>query len=91
MVKENVGNSGLEVTIQDLLSDRFMQKFTSFKSLDDFFKNSPFAEKYEADEAIEPDELNLYVSSNSDFENWEEMIRLAYIDYFAEEHGAVIL
>lgn len=90
-MRNTVGNGGLNVPIKGLLTDKFMQKFTSFKSLDDFFAKSPFAEQYEKDEGVESKELDLYVYSNSEFDNWQDMIIAAYIDYSVEENGAVML
>lgn len=77
-----------QVAYADLFTPSFMAKYTKADSINSFFENSGFdVDSEEALKAI-PDELwDQYVSANSDFHNWEDMIRTAGKEYFAHKLG----
>lgn len=66
-------------TLEELMTDDFIKNHTPFFSFDNFLDKAPFeVNKYED---IENNiiEFNLYVSSVSEFENWDEMVEEALL------------
>lgn len=55
---------------------------TNFKDIDDFFDKSPFEVKSNDDfDSIDSSDLNLYVKSNTCFNNWEDTTGKAGDEY----------
>ena len=73
---------GKEVTFNELFTERFMNNYTKFDSLDEFFDESPFEIKNDEDFInLEKEKLNDWVKSNTSFENWDEMQERAVQEY----------
>lgn len=67
-----------EYSFKEIFSDQFMVEHTNFSTIDEFLLSSPEkisnAEEFEkADEAI----LDVFVSEQTKFDNWEDMMSSA--------------
>lgn len=77
-----------EVPLGELFNDGFMQKYTDFDSIKEFFKASPWAVESEDDlEAIPEDEFDEYVSQHTRFPDAEEMQGKAAEEWTADQLG----
>lgn len=72
------------VSFEELFTERFMKKNTNVVDFDNFLKDGGFHVESEADfEAIPENEFDAYVSKNTKFSSWEEMLGAAteyYLD-----------
>ena len=65
-------------TFAELFTEDFMNEYTDFSSINDFFKNSGFDfSSQEAFRNIDVQKLDEYISCNSKFSSWEEMLSKA--------------
>ncbi len=77
-----------EVKFDELFNDSFMENNTKFKTIDEFFENSPFAIETQDDfDDIDESELDQYVNENTDFSSWEEMKKAAGTLYAKKKLG----
>ncbi|WOO36054.1 hypothetical protein R2R35_19990 [Anaerocolumna sp. AGMB13020] len=95
-VREELNNSvdkaknidGSKVDFEDIFNSEFMKAHTNVSNIDDFFAQGKF--NFETDdefEAIPEDELDKYVSANTNFQSWQEMLDAASFDYLDNELG----
>lgn len=71
-----------------LFNESFMLNYTKSKSIDDFFKQSPFELENEEDfERINESELDEYVNKETSFSSWEEMKGKAGAIYIKKQLG----
>lgn len=85
-VKELEGKQN--VSLDELLTDNFMQKNTVFRTLDDMFDKSPFKVKTQEDfENIPEEKLDEYISSKTKFSNWKSMLENATSEYVSRKLG----
>lgn len=77
------------VPLNELFTQKFMEKYTKgFKDINAFFDASPFVlENQEDFKAIPEDELDIYVSGNTLFDSWEEMLSKAGSEWTAKQLG----
>lgn len=73
------------VKLVELLNNDFMSSHTQFNSIDDFSEASNF--DWEKFEEIPENELDLFVSKNSSFNSWDEMLSEAATSYYAKQLG----
>jgi hypothetical protein len=71
-----------------LFNNKFMSRHTNFSSIDDFIKDSGFEVSSQEDFAKIPDtEWDIYVRSNSRFQDWSKMMEKATAEYVAKQLG----
>lgn len=75
-----------EIAITELLTDNFLRKHSDFQSFEDF-ENQQIFETYQTIEEIPDDEMDAFISSNSSFNSWQEMIDSATSEYAAKKLG----
>lgn len=69
-------------TFADVFDSSFMNTYTKFSSIDDFFNNGGFSINSKEDlENINESDLDKYVSNNSTFSSWNEMQKTASVEY----------
>lgn len=74
------------VTFGKLFPSDFMEKYTDFESIDDFFHQSNWdVRSYEDFSKIPESELNEYIQNNSDFSTWQEMLNKAALVWIEEQ------
>lgn len=66
-------------TLEELMTDDFIKNHTPFFSFDNFLDKAPFEINIYEDIENNIIEFNLYVSSVSEFENWDEMVEEALL------------
>lgn len=66
-------------TLEELMTDDFIKNHTPFFSFDNFLDKAPFEVNRYEDIENNIIEFNLYVSSVSEFENWDEMVEEALL------------
>ncbi len=66
-------------TLEELMTDDFIKNHTPFISFDNFLDKAPFEINIYEDIENNIIEFNLYVSSVSEFENWDEMVEEALL------------
>lgn len=77
-----------EISLGDLLSDDFISNNSNFSSLDELFAASPFSIENEDDfNKIPIDELNLFISSSTNFSTWKAMLSSAVVTLYNRELG----
>lgn len=77
-----------QVSFEELFSASFMQKHTSFSSVDELFSAGGFkVESQEDFDAIPDVELNKHIAANTNFENWEDMLDEATTQYVTQKLG----
>ncbi len=74
------GNGGL--LIEKLFNQRFMQKYTGYKTLEEFLRNSNLITDhkkitYETIENLPKRPFNKYIRSETEFRSWDEMFKKA--------------
>lgn len=74
------------VPFSELFTDSFLKKYTNFSSFNDF-KNQEIFTKYPTLEDIPNDEMDEFVSSNTKFDNWDDMLGTAGTEYAARKLG----
>lgn len=86
--KQAKESCGKQIPINDLLNVSFMKKYTSFSNFDDFLDASGFVVNSQEDfEAIPDDEFDEYVSNNTNFASWDDMLTTATDAYVSEHFG----
>lgn len=79
---------GKQIPIDDLLNVSFMKKYTSFSNFNDFLDASGFVVNSQEDfEAIPDDDFDVYVSNNTEFASWDDMLTTATNEYVSEHFG----
>lgn len=73
------------VSFDELFPNSFMQRYTKFSSIDEFELESRF--DFNDVESIPDDELDVFVSENSSFSNWSDMLGKATEQYVARQLG----
>ncbi|QXX72684.1 hypothetical protein FOF38_04845 [Enterococcus faecium] len=77
-----------EIPMADLLTNSFISKNTSCQSLDEFFEKSGFdVSSEEAFAAIPDEDMDRFVSQNSNFNTWTDMLGTATQEYVAKKLG----
>lgn len=70
------------VSFGELFPDSFIRAHTNTNTLSEFFEQSGFdTSSTEAFKAIPDDDMDRYVSQNSNFNSWEEMLHEATRSY----------
>lgn len=81
-------NNTKHVSFEELFPASFMQKYTSFSSIDELLDAGGFKVKSQEDfEAIPDVELDKHIEANTRFKNWEEMLGEATSHYAAKKLG----
>ncbi|WP_456273622.1 hypothetical protein [Bacillus sp. AK031] len=75
-----------DVPFTELFTDSFLRKYTDFSSFEEF-ENQEIFNKYPTFEDIPDDEMDDFVSSNTQFPNWEDMLGTAGTEYAARKLG----
>jgi hypothetical protein len=67
---------------KELLTPDFMEKHTEFRNFSEMIRSSDFKIENEIEfkDVIETEKWNLLVAKNSDFKDWNEMLRTAVIE-----------
>lgn len=69
-------------TFADIFNSSFMNTYTKFSNINDFFSNGGFIINSKKDlENINETDLDMYVSNNSSFSSWNEMQKTASVEY----------
>lgn len=69
-------------TFADIFNVSFMNTYTKYSNINDFFSNGGFAINSKKDfENINVTDLDKYISENSSFSSWNEMQQTASIEY----------
>ena len=77
-----------DVTFEQLFNEKFMKEHTKFSSIEKFFETGGFeASSNEDFDKIPVAELDKYVSQNTEFPNWEEMLGKAGDEWAIELMG----
>lgn len=77
-----------EVPFSELFTESFMQKCSSFSSLDDLLRAGNFiVESNEDFDSIPEDALDAHISSVTCFRTWEEMLEAASSEYVSRALG----
>ncbi|QHT45577.1 hypothetical protein M662_03290 [Bacillus sp. SB49] len=76
------------VSFDELFHDGFMKKYTSYSTISEFFNQSPFGIEEDKDfDNIDENELDKYVSENSSFCSWNQMLEEAGAEYSWKKLG----
>lgn len=80
--KFRLSEINLDYIENELLTPDFIEKHTKFENFNEMIKFSDFRIENEIEfkDATETVKWNLYVVENSDFEDWNEMLRTAVIE-----------
>ena len=74
------------VPMDELLNPDFMIRFTNFSSFDDLIEKSGYTVKTEEDfERIPDKEWDEFISVNTQFSSWQDMLNLAGYEYFQQQ------
>lgn len=66
------------VTLRELFDEDFMTTYTNSKTISEFFQKGNFNIKSSEDfKAIPVDTLNTFISQNSYFDTWSDMLKKA--------------
>jgi hypothetical protein len=77
---------GKGVGFSELFTSSFMVKYTNFNNIYEFFDKSPFKVETQKDlEIIDEEELDIYVSKNTQFTTWESMSGKATKEHLAKQ------
>lgn len=77
------------VSFTELFPEDFMQTYTTFESIQEFFDVSPWTVESEADfEQIPQDEFDAYVDDHTEFNSWEAMLSAAAREWIGRELAA---
>lgn len=80
--------NNLKVDFKDMFTEKFMRENTSFSSLQEFADASGFDwSTTESFEAIPDDDMDKFVSSNSKFSSWSDMLNSAGTEFTARHLG----
>lgn len=67
---KNLSNTTSKVPLNKLVNDKFIQKNSRFRSLEDMVEKSG----YSLEDFGELKEVDIFISQNSKFSSWEELI-----------------
>lgn len=74
------------VSFSDIFPDDFMQTYTDFESIHNFFDESPWDVESEADFArIPQDAFDKFVDTHTGFNSWEAMLSAAVREWIGRE------
>ncbi len=77
-----------EILLSELLTTDFMNDNTQFNSLDEMFEKSGFTIASKEDlENIPDNEWNLFISSNTQFQTWDELLANAAEQWLCKKIG----
>ncbi len=77
-----------QISLGELLSDKFIQKHTSYVNIEALFESGGFKVNSEADFAAIPQEtIDVHVKKNTRFATFQEMINEAVKDYVSRQLG----
>ena len=77
-----------QLSFAELFPNSFMQKYTSFSSIDDLFTSGGFnAESQDAFEAIPESDLDKHIAATSIFKTWDDMLQTATNQYISKKLG----
>lgn len=80
--------NGKKIKMNELFTPEFMNKNTSFSSLNEMFEAGNFnVESWDDFKNIPEDEIDKHISQNSVFQSWEEMQKTATSQYVAKKLG----
>ncbi|ALV21027.1 hypothetical protein [Carnobacterium antarcticum] len=80
--KANNANGEHSVPFEELFSSSFMNKYTNGDEIYSFFIAGGFdASNNESFEAIDENQLDVYISDNSSFQSWQDMKNSAAEQY----------
>jgi len=80
----------IKVSLSELFSPSFMQRYTDSNAIDDFLNNSElFSEDVDKtpQEIFETKEFNEYVKQHTKFNTWSEMFSKAVEEWFTKKLG----
>ncbi len=73
-------------TFADIFDSSFMNTYTKFSNIDDFFGHGGFSISSKEDlKNINETDLDKYVSNNSTFNSWNEMQKTASVEYVKKQ------
>lgn len=75
-----------QVPFSELFTESFLRTYTKFSNFDDFLDQEIFS-KYPDLKSIPDDEMDHFVSLNSRFSSWEEILNKASETYIAKRLG----
>ena len=80
--KFRISEINLDYIENELLTHNFMEKHTKFENFHEMIKFSDFRIENEIEfkDATETEKWNVYVAENSEFKDWNEMLRTAVIE-----------
>ena len=80
--KFRLSEVNLDYIKKELLIPEFMEKYSKFSNFDKMIKFSSFKidNEIEFRDATDTIEWNDYIDNNSDFKNWNEMLRTAVLE-----------
>lgn len=67
---KNLTNTTNKVPLNELVNEKFMQKNSEFRSLDEMVEKSG----YQIEDFGELEEVDKFISQNTKFSSWEELI-----------------
>lgn len=77
-----------ELTFAELFTSKFMIHNTNFNTLEKFLESGKFnASTNESFNAIPEDKLDEFISSNSKFSSWDDMLSSATEEYISKQLG----
>lgn len=77
-----------EIEFEELFNEEFMESYTSFKNIDQLIEESQWeVESNEDFEDLPDDQFDKYISANTEFESWEDMLQIALNEWIAKKLG----
>lgn len=77
-----------QVSVADLLTPEFLSQCSRFRSADELFESSGFKVQSTEDFAAIPDaEWDTFISGNTSFANWQEMLDAAVKEWTIRQLG----
>jgi len=74
------------IPMEEVLNPDFMIRFTNFSSFDDLIEKSGYTVETEEDfERIPDKEWDEFISANTQFLSWQDMLDLAGKEYFQQQ------
>lgn len=74
------------IPFDELFTENFMQKYTDYRSFDEFLKAGGYEVNSQEDfEKIDDAEFDSHVAKNSKFDTWEQMLGKATDQYVANK------
>ncbi len=81
-------NQTKQVSFEELFTKSFMQKYTSFSSIDELLSAGGFSVETNEDfEAIPDKEFDEHIAASTKFDNWEDMLNEATSQYVSRQLG----